>query len=282
MTLTRFAPSPTGLLHTGHAYAAKVAHDLAKDAGGRFLLRFEDIDSTRVRDEYYTAIEEDLRWFGIEWDGEPLRQSDRLDFYNGALVRLQDRGIVYPCFCTRREIEEEVAGMASAPHGPEGALYPGTCRGLSEDEREQRLFSGNIPAWRLDSAEAARSTGPLSFKDKIHGTIDTVPGLLGDVVLARKDIGTSYHLAVVVDDAFQQITHVTRGEDLLPSTHVHRMLQALLDFPEPEYLHHPLITDDQGRRLAKRNQDQTIRSLRDRGTTAAEIFAGFPPLFEVD
>lgn len=281
MTRTRFAPSPTGLLHTGHAYAAKVAHDLARKSGGQFLLRFEDIDSTRVRDEYYTAIEEDLQWLSLPWDDEPLKQSDRLDSYREALAQLRKLGVTYPCFCTRREIEEEIAGMASAPHGPEGPLYPGTCRSMDSREQDERIKAEQIPAWRLNADAATIQTGPLAFKDSRFGEQAVNSQLLGDVVLARKDIGTSYHLAVVVDDAMQEITHITRGEDLLPSTHVHRIIQTLLGFQEPEYFHHPLITDNQGRRLAKRDEDRTIRSLREGGRTAAEVFASFPPTLGV-
>jgi len=174
-------------------------------------------------------------------------------------------GVVYPCYCTRREIEEELTHLVQAPQGPEGPLYPGTCRGLKNAPRDRE------PAWRLDSKKAASFIGSLSFQDKIHGDIKVVHGLLGDVILARKDIGTSYHLAVVVDDAAQEITHVTRGEDLLPSTHVHRILQSLLGLPEPEYLHHKLVTDQSGERLAKRNDAQAIASLRKKGVSAEEV-----------
>ncbi len=275
-TVTRFAPSPTGRLHLGHAYAAKVAHDQARQNGGRFLLRFEDIDHTRVKPEFYDAIEEDLRWLGLDWDGPALRQSERTAAYATALEDLRRAGVAYPCFCTRREIEEEIARMVSAPHGPEGALYPGTCRRSPGDEGNARLAAGQQPAWRLDALKAAEITGGLSFTDKRHGRIAVDPGLLGDVILARKDIGTSYHLAVVVDDAFQEVSLVTRGEDLLPSTHVHRMLQALLGFPEPAYLHHALVVDENGVRLAKRHDALSIRSLREAGQTPAEVLARLP------
>jgi glutamyl-Q tRNA(Asp) synthetase len=275
--VTRFAPSPTGRLHLGHVFAAKVAHDLARRSGGRFLLRFEDIDHTRVREEFYGGIEDDLHWLGLEWDGPALRQSDRAAAYAAALDQLRAFGSTYPCFCTRREIEDEVARMTGAPHGPEGALYPGTCRTLSPDERQARLASGAQPAWRLDAARAASLTGPLEFTDLRHGLHRVDPALLGDVVLARKDIGTSYHLAVVVDDAFQQVTHVTRGEDLLPSTHVHRLLQTLLGLPEPLYLHHEVVTDEKGIRLAKRHDSLSIRALRDSGLEAAAILKQLPP-----
>jgi glutamyl-Q tRNA(Asp) synthetase len=275
-TVTRFAPSPTGRLHLGHAFAARVARDLARASGGRFLLRFEDIDHTRVRPEFYAGIEEDLRWLDLGWDGPALRQSERTDAYAAALERLRRQGSVYPCFCTRREIEEEVARMTGAPHGPEGALYPGTCRRLSPDEREERLAAGAQPAWRLDARRSAEITDPLAFMDLRHGFHRVDPALLGDVVLARKDIGTSYHLAVVVDDAFQQVTHVTRGEDLLPSTHVHRQLQALLGLPEPLYLHHELVTDDKGVRLAKRHDSLSIHAMRESGHDPADVLKRLP------
>lgn len=266
-TITRFAPSPTGRLHLGHALAAAAAHDLARADGGSFLLRFEDIDHTRVRAEYETAIEEDLRWLGLDWDAPPLHQSARGDAYGAALEELRQHGVVYPCFCTRREIDEEVARMVGAPHGPEGPLYPGTCRSLSPARRDELLQDGRQPAWRLDAARAARMAGPLSFTDLRHGRHIVDPTLLGDVILARRDIGTAYHLAVVVDDAFQRITHVTRGEDLLPATHVHRLLQALLGLPEPLYLHHRLVTDEHGNRLAKRHDALSLAALRAAGTT---------------
>lgn len=272
---TRFAPSPTGRLHLGHAYAAWYARHLAEENGGRFLLRFEDIDTTRVRAEYYGEIGEDLRWLGLDWQGTPLRQLDRLDSYSSALEELRAAGAVYPCFCTRREIQEEVDSMANAPHGPEGALYPGTCKKLTDRERAARLERGDAHAWRLDAARACDRVGGLTFTDHFHGTLGVDPGLLGDVVLARKDIATSYHLAVVVDDACQQITHVTRGEDLLPSTHVHRILQELLGLPEPAYHHHPLVLDAQGKRLAKRHDSLSIRTLREQGKSPAEVLASF-------
>lgn len=270
---TRFAPSPTGRLHLGHALAARVAHDLARRHGGEFLLRHEDIDTTRVREEYYAGIEEDLRWLGFEWDGAALRQSTRLAAYDEALTKLRALGVVYPCDCTRREIQDEVAAMVAAPQGPEGPLYPGTCRRLAAAERQRKLDAGGTLAWRLDARKAADLTGRLTFVDIRHGTLEVQPGMLGDVVLARKDIGTAYHLAVVVDDAYQKISHVTRGEDLLPATHVQRLLQALLGLPEPVYLHHPLVLDEQGRRLAKRHDAMAIAALRHAGVTAAAVLA---------
>ncbi len=263
---TRFAPSPTGRLHLGHALAAKVAHDLARsEPGGCFLLRFEDIDGPRVREEYYQGIEEDMQWLGFQWDETPLRQTTRTAAYEAALANLKDRGLIYPCFCTRKEIQAELANMASAPQGPEGPIYPGTCRKLTPAGQHERIASGQAHAWRLDAVKASALTGPLTFHDLRFGTIPVNPALLGDVVLARKDIGTAYHLAVVVDDAFQEISHVTRGEDLLHSTHVHRLLQALLGLPEPVYLHHELVLDEHGKRLAKRHDALSIAAMRERG-----------------
>ena len=265
--ITRFAPSPTGLLHLGHAFAAQLAHELARENDGQFLLRFEDIDHTRVRPEYYDAIEEDLSWLGIRWNVPPWKQLDRLDSYQKALEKLKSLGVVYPCTCTRREIEFELAHLTNAPHGPEGPLYPGTCRGKFPDHASEN------PAWRLDSQEAANLVGPLTFHDLHHGGVTVDPHLLGDVILSRKDIGTSYHLAVVCDDAAQDISHVTRGEDLLPSTHIHRLLQKLLALPEPTYLHHRLILDDKGERLAKRHDALSLRALRDSGKTPEEVLS---------
>ncbi len=275
---TRFAPSPTGRLHLGHALAARVAHDLARsEPDGRFLLRFEDIDATRVREDFYQETETDLRWLGLTWDETPLRQTDRSDAYQAALDTLRLAGLVYPCFCTRKEIQAEVARMVSAPHGPEGPNYPGTCRNLTPDEAATRTSAGHAHAWRLDSHKASLQTGPLTFTDLRHGTIAADPDLLGDVILARKDIGCAYHLAVVVDDAFQHITHVTRGEDLLPSSHVHRLLQVLLGFPEPLYLHHHLILDSEGKRLAKRGESLSIHALREAGVSPEEVLEMIAP-----
>lgn len=265
---TRFAPSPTGRLHLGHAMAAWVAHALARAHAGVFLLRHEDIDATRVREEYYGGIEEDLWWLGLDWDGAALRQTSRVAAYEEALARLGTMGVTYPCFCTRREI-----GEIAAPQGPEGPLYPGTCRHLSPALREEKLAEGISHSWRMDSAAAAGLAGPLSFTDLLHGKAGVDPLLLGDVVLGRKDVGIAYHLSVVVDDEFQGITHVTRGKDLLPSTHVHRVLQELLDFREPVYLHHGLVTDETGKRLAKRNDALSIARMREDGAAREDILA---------
>ncbi len=279
---TRFAPSPTGRLHLGHALAARVAHDIARQYHGVFLLRFEDIDASRVRGPFYHGIIEDLEWLGMMWDEPPLRQTDRGPAYADALESMRRRGLAYPCFCTRREIQYELAHIAAAPHGPEGPLYPGTCRDLDHAKRAEMIAAGTPHAWRLDARKAALETGPLAFSDLIHGRLPVDPMLLGDVVLARKDIGTAYHLAVVVDDAFQQITHVTRGADLLASTHVHRLLQALLGLPAPVYLHHGLMLDDHGKRLAKRHDALAIAAMRDAGHSAAELLARTHPLMPVN
>jgi glutamyl-Q tRNA(Asp) synthetase len=279
---TRFAPSPTGRLHLGHVLAARVAFELASaTAGGTFLLRHEDIDGPRVREAFYHGIEEDLTWLGLPWEGEALRQTARITAYESALTALREKGLVYPCFCTRREIQEEWARMGAAPQGPEAPVYPGTCRHLGATEQQKKIESGIPYAWRLDSHKANVLTGPLTFRDLRFGEISVNSHLLGDVVLARKDIGTAYHLAVVVDDAFQEISHVTRGEDLLSSTHVHRLLQTLLELPEPLYFHHQLMLDEAGKRLAKRSESLSISHLRDRGMTPQEVIALTDPMFQL-
>ena len=262
---TRFAPSPTGGLHLGHAFSAMLSHDLARAAGGRFLLRIEDIDPGRTREAHVAGIEQDLAWLGLAWDGPVLRQSTRLAAYAAALERLKAMGLVYPCFCTRRDI----AQSATAPHGSEGALYPGTCRALAPAERVDRMAAPH--AWRLGVAAAVAQVGPLVWSDARAGTVPADPLSLGDVVLARKDAPTSYHLAVTVDDAAQGISDVVRGEDLFAATHVHRLLQALLGLPTPRYHHHPLLTDANGRRLAKRDGAPTIARMRDDGADAAAL-----------
>ncbi|MES2981641.1 MAG: tRNA glutamyl-Q(34) synthetase GluQRS [Verrucomicrobiota bacterium] len=264
---TRFAPSPTGELHLGHAYAAKVAHDLAREQNGLFLLRHEDIDSSRVREEYYTLIETDLRWLGLNWDGEIVRQSHRPFAYRDALEKLKQQGLVYPCFCTRKDIQQSL----SAPHGAAENIYPGICRNIPSEESVQRIANGEAHAWRFDSNKAAAIHGELSFNDLRFGKTQVKPLANGDAVLARRDIGIAYHLAVVVDDAFQNITHVTRGDDLFESTHIHRQLQAVLGFPEPTYFHHPCICDETGKRLAKRDDARSIRTLREAGTSTKDI-----------
>ncbi len=271
--VTRFAPSPTGLLHLGHAYSALCGRRRADAAGGCFLLRIEDIDTARCRPEYEAAILEDLAWLGIVWDGAVRRQSEHWEDYRAALGRLDAAGLIYPCFCTRREIQAEIAAMGGAPHGPDGPLYPGTCRRLDPARRQERIAAGEAYALRLDVAAATARTGPLTWIDEIAGPQTAMPEILGDVVLARKDVPTSYHLAVTVDDALQGVTVVTRGADLFHASHLHRLLQALLDLPVPVWRHHPLLTDASGKRLAKRSDAVSIRALRDAGHPPASVLA---------
>jgi glutamyl-Q tRNA(Asp) synthetase len=276
--VTRFAPSPTGYLHLGHAFAAIYAADLASRSGGRFLVRIEDTDRTRARAEFEAAIFEDLAWLGLKWEEPVRRQSEHLADYAKALQTLRSLGCSYPCFCTRKEIEAEFAASVNAPHGPDGPIYPRTCRGLSGAEREARLARGDQHAWRLDVAKAVALVGRVLAFEELgggpegeHGTISVRPDLFGDFVLARKDAPASYHLAVVVDDALQGVTLVTRGNDLFAAAHVHRLLQALLALPAPRYSHHRLILDAAGKRLAKRDQATTLRHLRADGWTPARV-----------
>ncbi|HEV2547644.1 MAG TPA: tRNA glutamyl-Q(34) synthetase GluQRS [Stellaceae bacterium] len=271
--VTRFAPSPTGLLHLGHAYSALVAWRAAREAGGRFLLRLEDIDRTRCHPQFAAAVLEDLAWLGLDWDGGVRVQSEHFGDYEAALDRLDVAGLIYPCFCTRAAIAAEIARAGAAPHGDDGPLYPGTCRTLATEERLRRIAAGESFALRLDMAKALARTGPLDWEEEGHGIIVAEPERLGDVVLARKDAPTSYHLAVTVDDALQGVTLVTRGADLFTATHIHRLLQALLDLPTPRYRHHALRTDASGHRYAKRDKALTLRALREAGRTPAEVRA---------
>lgn len=271
--VTRFAPSPTGFLHIGHAYSALFAYEAARQTGGRFLLRLENIDRQRCRPEFEHAIQEDLAWLGLDWDEPVRRQSDHMEIYREALAALVEMGVVYPCFCTRRQIRMEVEEAGRAPHGPAGELlYPGICRALDEDERARRIRRGEPFAWRLDVGRALALTGPLAWFDYRAGWVEADPAVLGDVVIARKDVPTSYHLAVTVDDHLQGVTLVTRGEDLFHTTHVHRLLQALLGLGTPRYYHHNLIADSRGQRMAKRNRAVTLRHLRDLGRSPEDIW----------
>jgi glutamyl-Q tRNA(Asp) synthetase len=297
--VTRFAPSPTGRLHLGHAFSAIRAHDLARARGGRFLLRIEDIDGARSRPEHVAAILADLEWLGLAWDGEVTFQSGRLGRYQAALDALKAEGLAYPCFCTRADIAREIEAAGAAPHGPDGPAYPGTCRALSDADRAARMIEPH--AWRLDMKRAlaslqpvtpdvfrglpatlamarqktrndgfaeprmqeqARHGGALAWFDELAGAQVADPAPFGDVVLARKDAPSSYHLAVTVDDAAQGVTHVVRGADLFAATHIHRLLQALLGLPTPAYRHHPLLTDAAGNRLAKRTGAPSLETLR--------------------
>lgn len=279
MTVTRFAPSPTGHLHLGHAHSALFAQ--AQAGGGIFLLRHEDIDPGRCRPEFITAIEEDLRWLGLSWPEPARRQSEHFDDYRAALARLGEMGLVYPCFCSRGDIAREIEQASHAPHGvpqgPDGPLYPGLCRSLSAAEAGERRAAGQPFALRLNMDKAVAQAGSLRWLDRAGGWQTATPGMFGDVVLARKDTPTSYHLAVTLDDALQGVTLVTRGLDLFAASHVHRLLQALLGLPVPEWHHHRLLTDETGRRFAKRDKSLTLRALREAGKTAEQVraMAGF-------
>lgn len=276
---TRFAPSPSGPLHLGHAFAALLAEAAARETDGNFLVRMEDLDSSRCSARYEAGILDDLAWLGLRAHGPVRRQSEHLVSYRAALQSLVRKGLVYPCFCTRGDIAREIQAMASAPHGPNGVLYPGTCRQLAPDEGRARLESGESSALRLDVGRALAylDGAPLRFEetgqgpDGERGMLIARPELLGDIVLGRKDLGVSYHLAVVVDDADQGVTLVTRGDDLFAAANVQRLLQTLLDLPAPRYRHHRLIRDAGGRRLAKRDQDQTLAALRAAGMTPTAL-----------
>ena len=266
--LTRFAPSPTGELHLGHAYSAVLAHAAARGAGGTFRIRIDDIDGSRSREAYVGAALADLAWLGIDWDGDPVRQSDRLGHYAAALDTLRTRGLVYPCFCTRTDI----AASLSAPHGPSGAIYPGTCRNLRPVERGRRMIA-EPHCWRLDMARAAASAGEPLWEEAGQGMRAADPAAHGDIVLARKDAPASYHLASTLDDAAMGVTHVVRGADLIASTDVHRLLQALLGLAAPVYRHHALVCGADGKRLAKRDAAASLASLRAAGVDGAALAA---------
>lgn len=269
MFITRFAPSPTGYLHKGHAFSALTAFAAARESDGRFILRIEDIDTARCRPDYEAAILDDLAWLGLEWEPPVRRQSEHLADYEAALDSLRERGLLYRCFRTRKEL----AQIQSAPHGlPE----PFTAGPLHPNEEERFLAEGRAYAWRL-SLEAARATlgnwAGLSFEDEKKGVVRARPELAGDVVLARKDVGVAYHLAVVVDDAAQGVTCVVRGEDLFEATHIQRLLQTLLGLPTPSYRHHRLLLGPDGKRFAKRDKSQTLRSIREAGVSAEQLRA---------
>ena len=277
----RFAPSPNGALHLGHAYSALVTYDMARAAGGRFLVRIEDIDLGRARAEHEARILDDLAWLGLEWEQPVRRQSEHFTTYVEALTKLEAMGLLYPCFATRRQIGVAVASAGSVhPLDPDGApLYPGLCKGLPRADVIVRKARGEPFALRLDMDKALTlalemNGGPLTFTE-IDGErkhrIEADPARWGDAVIARKDVPTSYHLAVVVDDAAQGISHVTRGRDLYAATDIHRLLQVLLGLPEPLYHHHRLITDAEGRKLSKSQRDTSLASLRQEGLTPADI-----------
>jgi glutamyl-Q tRNA(Asp) synthetase len=275
----RFAPSPNGELHLGHALSALVGYAQARAAGGRFLLRIEDIDAGRTRPQFVAGIFQDLRWLGLEWEEPVLFQSQRMDAYRAAAERLEALGLVYPCFATRSDIEAAARDGAADPDG--APLYPGLWKARAPAEIAEQRAAGVPAAWRIDmaaavSAAAERLHGaPLTFAETAEDgqiqTIEAHPEKWGDAVLVRKDVPTSYHLAVVVDDAWQGVTHVTRGRDLYAATDLHRLLQVLLDLPEPAYRHHRLVVDETGRKLAKSARDTSLRALREQGVSPSEV-----------
>jgi len=264
---TRFAPSPTGYLHLGHAYSALLCADL----GQRFILRIEDIDQGRCRAEFVDAIYEDLAWIGLSWESPVRIQSQHMDDYHQALNKLENQDLLYPCFCTRKDIQAEINQASHAPHGPDGVLYPGTCRHLSLSEQEDLKAKGKSFALRLDMEKASRQVGPLTWHDRLKGPQQATPEIFGDVVLARKDTPTSYHLSVTLDDHLQGISLVSRGEDLFHASHIHRLLQSLLRLDVPDYQHHSLLCDEDGKRFAKRDKSLTLRSLREEGISVEDV-----------
>ncbi|MCP5381369.1 MAG: tRNA glutamyl-Q(34) synthetase GluQRS [Kordiimonadaceae bacterium] len=275
--ITRFAPSPSGELHLGHAYSARLNYDFAKKHGGQFILRIEDIDLGRCNKGYEEQIYEDLKWLGLKWETQVRRQSDHFDDYLLALNKLDDMGLLYPCFCTRKDIRAEIEESSRAPHlkpafGPEGLIYPGICKNLSSDERAQKMADGIPHAMRIDLEKAlSLLETPLYWTDLTRGTQKACPKILGDVVLARKDFPTSYHLSVVVDDHIQKISHVIRGEDLFYASHFHRLLQHLLNLNTPLYNHHALLKSKEGTKFSKREKSVTIKSIRESGVCPEEI-----------
>ncbi|MEO1039851.1 MAG: tRNA glutamyl-Q(34) synthetase GluQRS [Pseudomonadota bacterium] len=289
--ITRFAPSPTGLLHLGHAFSALTTSDAARGSGGRLLLRIEDIDTGRCKPRFEAAMIEDLAWIGLRWETPVRRQSEHLDAYRAVLKALAEQGLVYRCFKTRKEIAEDIARAPHAPgEGPEGVIYPGPSEPLSAAEETARLERGEAFAWRLSIAACRDALGArfdqLDFiedgegPDGEHGEVRARPDLLGDVILGRKDVGVSYHIACTHDDALQGVTDIIRGQDLFFATHLHRLLQALMDWPAPRHRHHRLILDADGRRLAKRDKAATLAALRVAGVTPAELRerVGLPPM----
>jgi glutamyl-Q tRNA(Asp) synthetase len=275
MIVTRFAPSPTGRLHLGHAFSAVLGHDAARRSGGRFLLRIEDLDQGRTRPEFIDGIYEDMRWLGLEWDEPVLVQSERTQAYSHALKTLREQELVYACFCTRADIAQSL----TAPHGDAATSYAGTCRTLPDDP-ERRAATPHC--WRLDSAKALQTVALPSWTEADGARFNARQEQIGDAILARKDAPASYHLSCVVDDAASGVTMVTRGADLRPSTPIQRLLQGLLGLPEPTYLHHPLVTHEDGRRLAKRDLAPTLAAMREVGVDgrrlASDLLAGKLPL----
>lgn len=272
MIVTRFAPSPTGYLHLGHLYAAGFAFQAAQRRQGRFLLRLEDLDSTRCTPGFAAAILDDLRFAGLQWSESPWSQAAHLENYLRALTALKIAGLVYPCFCTRKTIRQEIEAAPGAPHHGWGTIYPGYCRGLNPEIVAEKSKTMSNFAWRLDAGKAWQRFAPLEWHEEGQGSQEVKPSDLNDIVLAREDGSISYHLAVVVDDALQGVTLVTRGCDLKPVTPVHRLLQAGLGHPPPLWRHHQLIADGSGRRLAKRHDSLSLRYLREAGYSCKALW----------
>ncbi len=270
--VTRFAPSPTGALHLGHAHSAIFAYEEAIKAGGKFVLRMEDIDTIRCRPQFEQGIIDDLRWLGLAWEGDVRRQSEHFDDYKAALHRLDQMGLIYSCFCSRQDIAAEIKRSSHAPHGPGGYLYPGTCRHLTTSQRKSRMEAGAPHVWRLNMMRAVERAGRgLTWNDRELGEVAANPEAQGDLILARKDVPASYHLSVTVDDHVQGITLVTRGNDLVHATDIHRLLQELLGYNVPEYYHHKLVLNKEGKRFAKRDKAVTLVQLREKGYTSRDV-----------
>jgi|TARA_B110000093_G_scaffold164875_1_gene188930 glutamyl-Q tRNA(Asp) synthetase len=268
---TRFAPSPTGHMHLGHVFSALFSYEAAKKLGGKFILRIEDIDSQRSSKVFEESIYEDLEWLQIKYSTDIRYQADHMDDYKGAIKELQKLDMVYPCFCSRSDIKAEIMRAGNAPHEEETSIYPGTCRRLSKEERIKKIAIGTSFAWRLNIRAAAKKLGNLVWRDLRLGKHTVPVGTMGDVVLARKDVPTSYHLSATLDDHIQRIGLVTRGEDLVSATHVHKIIQSLLELKSPIYLHHPLILDSKGVRLSKRTRAQTVKSLKTSGLKRNDV-----------
>jgi len=268
---TRFAPSPTGHMHLGHVFSALFSYEASKKLGGKFILRIEDIDSQRSSKVFEESIYEDLEWLQIKYSTDIRYQAEHMDDYKGAIKELQKLDMVYPCFCSRSDIKAEIMRAGNAPHEEETSIYPGTCRRLSKEERIEKIAIGTSFAWRLNIRAAAKKLGNLVWSDLRLGKHTVPVGTMGDVVLARKDVPTSYHLSATLDDHIQRIGLVTRGEDLVSATHVHKIIQSLLELKSPIYLHHPLILDSKGVRLSKRTRAQTIKSLKTSGLKRNDV-----------
>jgi glutamyl-Q tRNA(Asp) synthetase len=268
MIITRFAPSPTGLLHLGHAYSAMLVYNSVLNSSGIFHLRIEDIDPGRCRIEYEKAIKEDLHWLGISWQQQVRRQSEHMADYANALENLQKKNLLYPCFCTRKDIKK----LPASKPGPDGPIYPGICRDLNPAKRREFIESGKPFAMRLDMQKATELVGQLTWSDSEAGEIVATPEIFGDVVLARKETPTSYHLAVTVDDHIQRVNLVIRGQDLFQATHIHRLLQELLGLDVPDYQHHRLLLDSNGKKFAKREQSLSLEELRLGGATPEQVW----------